>query len=185
MNGIGTRVIETKRLILRPMKIDDAEEMYINWTSDPNTTKYLSWESHHSLKETIDYVNSQLPLYEKEYYFNWVIELKQTGELIGNINAEKVSLLHRLCEMNDCIGPRFWNKGYATEALKAFIEYMFKKVGFEKIIARHLATNPASGRVMLKAGMKCDGILKGWAVDKTTGLRTDMVCYSIDNPTSN
>ena len=48
-------------------------------------------------------------------------------EPIGEIEAVKVSEAHDLVEMGDCYGSRFWNKGYATEALKAFMKYMFNE----------------------------------------------------------
>lgn len=42
MKHIGTKIIETKRLILRPFKKEDAEPMFYNWASDPEVTKFLT-----------------------------------------------------------------------------------------------------------------------------------------------
>jgi RimJ/RimL family protein N-acetyltransferase len=57
---------------------------------------------------------------------------------------------------------------------------MFNKVEVEKIIACHISTNPASGRVMVKVGMHYDSTLEGYVVDKNTGKREDLLYYSID-----
>ncbi len=55
MNGIGTQVIETDRLILRRFKIDDYKKVYANWTSDPKTTRFLSWDIHENADITKTY----------------------------------------------------------------------------------------------------------------------------------
>ena len=52
MNKAGTQKIETQRLILRRFKIEDAEDMYDNWASDPEVTRYLTWPVHSSLEVT-------------------------------------------------------------------------------------------------------------------------------------
>lgn len=181
MKGIGTKTIETERLILRRMKEEDALFIYENWASDPLVTKYLTWEPHQSLEVTKKYVEYKLERYQKEFCFDFVVVLKETNEPIGEIEAVKVSLKDRLIEMGDCYGSKFWNNGYGTEALKAFIRYMFDEVEVEKIIACHISTNPASGRIMQKAGMNCDATLKGYMCDKSTNKRVDLIYYSIDN----
>lgn len=57
MNGIGTKTIETERLILRKMNDEDAEFIYKNWSSDPLVSKYVSWDTHNSLEETKNMLN--------------------------------------------------------------------------------------------------------------------------------
>ena len=52
MNKTGTQKIETKRLVLRPFQIEDAEDMFNNWASDPEVTRFLTWPQHSSLKLT-------------------------------------------------------------------------------------------------------------------------------------
>lgn len=180
MKGIGTQTIETERLLMRRMRKEDALLIYKNWTSDPLVSRYVTWDTHSSLEATEAYVDYKLKRYEHEYCFDWVLVLKETGEPIGEMEAVDVSLRDRLVIMGDCLGSKYWNKGYATEALKAFIRYMFEEVGVDKVVAYHLSVNPASGRVMAKAGMHLDAVLKGYLVDKLTGKRVDKVVYSID-----
>ena len=52
MNEIGTKNIETSRLLLRRFKMEDAEAMYNNWASDPLVTKYLTWSTHENISVT-------------------------------------------------------------------------------------------------------------------------------------
>lgn len=57
MKKIGTKTIETKRLILRRFRIEDADDMYSNWASDPEVTKFLTWPTHESVEGTRELVN--------------------------------------------------------------------------------------------------------------------------------
>ena len=181
MKGVGTQIIETERLIMRPIEGGDALSIYTNWASDPLVTRYLTWDAHASLSVTQQYVEYKLKRNTgAPYIFDWIIVLKETGEPIGEMESVNVSVQDNMVEMGDCIGSKHWNKGYATEALKAFIDYMFNKAEVDKVCANHISTNPASGRVMQKAGMHLDAVLKGYLVDKPSGKRTDKVCYSID-----
>ncbi|MFU0799653.1 MAG: GNAT family N-acetyltransferase [Xylanivirga thermophila] len=57
MNSIGTQNIETKRLILRKIAISDAEDMFNNWASDNEVTKYVTWRAHKSIEDTRKIIN--------------------------------------------------------------------------------------------------------------------------------
>lgn len=50
MKNLGTKTIETKRLILRKFSLSDAEDMYKNWASDDKVTKFLTWPTHAELE---------------------------------------------------------------------------------------------------------------------------------------
>lgn len=182
MNGIGTQTIETERLILRRIREEDADMIYQNWTSDPLVTKYLTWDIHKNLEVTRSYAKYKADRYVNDFCFDWLIVLKAINEPIGEIEAVKVQVENRLVEMGYCLSSKYWNQGYASEALKAFIDYMFNQVGVDKVIACHIDVNPASGRAMQKAGMKYDATLKNYRVDKNTNKRVDLLYYSIDNP---
>ena len=178
MINVGTKTIETKRLILRKLEISDLEQVYNNWCSDPKVTKYVTWDMHKNIEQTKEYINFKLGLYEKDYRFDWVVVIKETNELIGEIDAVKQSLNYNLVELGYCYGSKYWNNGYATEALSAVIKYLKEVALVEKVTACHISTNPASGRVMQKAGMKYDATLKEYVVDKNTKERADLVYYS-------
>ena len=177
MINVGTRTIETKRLILRKLEISDLEQVYNNWCSDPKVSKYVTWDMHKNIEQTKEYINFKLGLYEKDYRFDWVVVIKETNEVIGEIDAVKQSLNYNLVELGYCYGSKYWNNGYATEALSAVIKYLKEVALVEKVTACHISTNPASGRVMQKAGMKYDATLKEYVVDKNTKERADLVYY--------
>jgi ribosomal-protein-alanine N-acetyltransferase len=85
MNGIGTQEIETNRLILRRFQLDDYTKVYKNWTSDNMTTRYLSWDTHENEEITKQYIQSKLSLYDKEFFFDWIVIRKEDDEPIGEI----------------------------------------------------------------------------------------------------
>lgn len=147
-------VIDTPRLNLRPVTLNDVEQIYGNWASDDEVTKYLSWDTHPSPDETRRVVTSWLLMYEKPTFYLWVITLRENSQVIGTISFFDIKMDLLLGEIGYCISRSYWNMGIATEALIGVLEYAFDQNTFQAMIATHLFENPASGRVMEKAGMK-------------------------------
>lgn len=180
MIGYGTQEIETERLILRKLDINDVNYAYRNWTSDQKVCKFLRWNIHKDELETEKYFREKISKYNNPYKFDFIVILKENNQPIGEIEAVRVSLIDDLVEVGYCYGSRYWNNGYATEALIAFVSYMFNEVKIGKVLASHMSCNSASGKVMQKAGMHYDATLKGYVVNKVTNQRSDVICYSID-----
>lgn len=160
MNKAGTQKIETQRLILRRFKIEDAEDMYNNWASDPEVTRYLTWPVHSSVDVTRSLLTDWVTHYTDGGYFNWIIEYKETGKAIGNISVVKLNENTEAADMGYCMSRACWGQGLMPEALKAVMTYLFDVVGLNRIAACHDVNNPKSGRVMDKAGMKQEGVLR-------------------------
>ncbi len=176
MNRTGTRRIETHRLILRPFRIEDAEDMYANWASDPEVTRFLTWPAHTSVEITRTVLNSWIPRYEDGGYFHWAIEWKESGCAIGSIAAVELDENNESAVIGYCLSRAFWGRGIMPEALRAVMDYLFDTVGLNRIASYHDVNNPKSGRVMVKAGMKMEGILRG-AGRNNTGI-CDEVWYA-------
>ena len=85
MNTIGTKTIETERLILRRYRVEDAEDMFRNWASVPEVTKFLSWPTHTSVDFTRKLLTDWVSYYEDGKTYNWGITLKGEDRVIGNI----------------------------------------------------------------------------------------------------
>ncbi len=158
MNKTGTQRLETERLILRPFVIEDAEDMYCNWASDPEVTKFLTWPTHTSMEISRMVLNDWIPRYMDGGYFNWAIEYKENGQVIGNISVVKLREDIAAADMGYCMGRVYWGRAIMPEALKAVMAYLFDAVGMNRVAACHDVNNPKSGRVMEKAGMKLEGI---------------------------
>lgn len=179
MKLIGTKTLETERLILRKIKKEDYKEAYNNWCKDEDVARYVTWYAHENELVTKELFETWEKEYELLDTFKWIVELKDTHELIGTISiVNKRDFKYNMCEVGYCYGKKYWHKGYGTEVLKRVIKYMFEEVDFDVVTAKHLINNPNSGKVMEKAGMMKDGILRNRIVNKD-GNREELVYYSI------
>ncbi|MBR3494326.1 MAG: GNAT family N-acetyltransferase [Clostridia bacterium] len=160
MNKTGTQRIETHRLILRPFRIEDAEDMYNHWASDPEVTRFLTWPVHAGVEVTRAVLQSWIAQYPNGSFFNWGIEWKETGSVIGSIAVVKLDETKEAADIGYCMSRAFWGRGIMPEALRAVMDYLFDTVGLNRVAACHDVNNPKSGRVMQKAGMKFEGILR-------------------------
>lgn len=175
MEHKGSKVLTTRRLILRPFRADDAEEMFRNWASDPEVTKFLTWTPHKNIEET----RALLTLWEEEAKkpetYHWAITF--AGELIGDIALVAVHGENALTGY--CLSRKFWGKGIMTEAYSAVLKYLFEEVGFHRIESCHSLENPASGKVMEKCGLKFEGVRRKAFRLLSTGKWTDIAYRAI------
>ena len=151
-------VIETNRLVLRSMNINDTHAIFLNINNDKEVLKYFvdrytEKESDMVLDKVIKYC-----LDNQRYFF--AIELKDTREVIGMIlQCSGASPVFNTTEIGYAIGKKYWNNGYATEALKAMIDFIFSR-GIHKVVVSHIIGNDASKRVIQKCGLIHEGIRK-------------------------
>ena len=141
--------IETERLLLRPVTLDDAEAMF-QYASDRENTRY-TFPTNQSLEET---KNNIAQFYLANPLGRWGIELKSNGQFIGTIDLHKIDPVFKKAAIGYIINKKYWKQGLTTEATRAVIELAFEKIGMNKLIAVHDKANPASGRVMEKSGMR-------------------------------
>ena len=161
----GTKKIETKRLILSRFTEEDAKDMFTNWASDPEVTKFLTWPMHPDVDFTRNLLSEWITHYEDGAYFNWVMELKENHEAIGNISVVKLNERIEEAVIGYCMSRAYWGRELMPEALKAVMDYLFDEVGVNRVAACHDSNNPKSGRVMDKAGMKLEGTLRAAGIN--------------------
>lgn len=178
MNHIGTQYIETQRLILRRFELADVPAMFANWASDDAVTKFLTWPTHTDVSVTERILREWVPQYGDDAYYNWAIALKEHGpEPIGNINVCHWRENGDVPEIGYCMGKRWWHQGIMSEALGAVIDFLFDRVGVERVVARHDVNNPHSGGVMRKCGMKFEKIRE--KDNRNNQGECDCACYAI------
>ncbi len=177
MEHKGAICLETDRLILRPFKIEDAEEVFNNWASDDEVTKYLTWPTHSSVEMSRSYMEFCINGYNEKNVYQWGMELKNSHELIGNISVVKIIDEIDSVELGWVIGRKWWGNGYTAEAAERLLEFFFTEVSVNRICAGHDIDNPNSGRVMQKIGMKYEGTLR--QSGKNNQGIVDMANYSV------
>ena len=157
----GTQTIETDRLILRSFTMADAPAMFRNWAGDDQVTKHLTWPTHESVEITNMVLSDWTSHYGEPDFYNWAIVLKENGpEPIGNISVVRINPKVDSAVMGYCMSRSQWGKGIMAEALTTLIDFLFDRVGFNRIEADHDPNNPASGRVMEKSGMRHEGTMR-------------------------
>ncbi len=157
MKHLGTKQINTPRLLLRRFTIEDAPKMYGDWASDEEVTRYLLWAAHKSQEETESLLKSWAEDYKNAAAYLWCIEWKETAEPIGSIGVTKMIEQAQLVELGYFISRRYWHQGIATEALQAVMDFFFDEVGVNRVESRHDPRNPYSGKVMEACGMRYEG----------------------------
>jgi [ribosomal protein S5]-alanine N-acetyltransferase len=168
--------LETDRLILRKITLDDAEDMFAYGSIDEVTT-YVTWNKHQTLADTKQFIDFILGQYENKRIAPWGIELKETGRLIGTIDFVSWNTNHKISEIGYVITPDCWGNGITTEAAKELIKFGFSKMDLVRIQARCFTENIGSERVMEKAGMTFEGIIRKGMLVK--GKHQDLKMYSI------
>ena len=177
MRHLGTKSMETPRLVLRPFVREDAQAMFDNWASDPAVTKFLSWPTYRSVEDAHSILNVWLENYEKPDFYQWAIVLKELNQPIGSISVVNSDDRVDMVEIGYCIGRNWWGRGIMPEALSAVMVYLFDEVGMQRIEAGHDPDNPASGAVLRKCGLQYEGTLRR-RIRSNRGI-TDVAWYSI------
>ena len=139
--------INTNRLTLRRFVLNDAQAMFDNWASDPEVTKYLTWDTHPNVEVTKQIVKEWVKQYDDPKTVRFAITLKDSGELIGGIDV--VKYVDCVPEIGYCLSKKYWNKGYMSEACKAFVNYLFE-LGYPKVLIRADVRNIGSLKVIEK-----------------------------------
>jgi ribosomal-protein-alanine N-acetyltransferase len=148
--------LRTTRLLLRPFGMGDASvvQRLAGAAAVADTTQNIPHPYEDGLAEA--WIASHEPAYTRGERVVFAIT-EQDGNLVGAINLNLRQEHHR-AELGYWIGEPYWGRGYATEAAQAIIEYGFTTLALNRIVATHLTRNPASGRVMQKAGMRHEGV---------------------------
>lgn len=152
-------MLETKRLMLRPIELSDVERInfLVNDKEITSTTLRIPYPS--SIDDTKNWIEDHRKNCEKGDQFVFGIILKDTNEIIGVISLD-INRQHENAELGYWIGKRYWRNGYCTEATEAIIKFGFQELKLHRIFGVSMKENVASGRVMQKIGMKYEGSLK-------------------------
>ena len=145
--------IETSRLLLRDIRMDDILEYYEQLFGDGDVCRYLLFDPHQDISESMESIEKTLARYEEGCCYRWGIALREEDRLIGVIELLRFDEEAGTCSFAYMLSCDSWNQGYGTEALSAVIRFAFEKMDIDRILVDHMSPNAASGAVMRKAGM--------------------------------
>lgn len=168
--------LETERLLLRRMRLDDAEDVFA-YASDPEVTRYVMFENHRSIEDSRTFLLFATEGYERGDFCGWGLVLKASGAFVGTCGMEAGAAEHARAELGYVLSREHWGRGLMPEAVRSMIRYGFGRLGLNRVEARCIAENTASARVMEKVGMTYEGTLREQEYVK--GAYRDMKLYSV------
>ena len=148
--------LRTERLVLRPMHITDAQDMY-DYSRREEVTRFLLWSPHASLRTTSDYLRYIESRYALGDFYDWAVIDRESQRMIGTCGFTKIDTANNSGEIGYVLNPDFHGRGFATEAARAALEFGFETMGLHRIEARFMKGNERSLRVMERLGMKFEG----------------------------
>ena len=166
--------LKTERLVLRPFTLDDAKQVQKLAGDRQIASTTLNIPHPYEDGAAEEWIGTHEEIYQSGKGVTFAITLKETGELVGAFSLLGIVEGHQ-GEIGYWVGVPYWNKGYCTEAGREVLRYGFMERGLNRIHARHISRNPASGRVMEKLGMSHEGTRKQhvrkWEVFEDMELR--------------
>ena len=145
--------LETKRLLLRPVKPEDKSDVF-EYRSDAEANKYQGW-----IPKTIEDVEIFISKIAKKFnepksWFQFVIIEKDSQRILGDIGVHFFDNENKQVEIGCTLNKIFQNKGFATEAVKEVIDYLFKELNKHRIIASIDPNNKSSIRLVERIGFR-------------------------------
>ncbi len=144
-------ILQTKRLILRPWREDDAEDLY-KYACDPDVGPIAGWPVHTSVENSREIIRSVLSVPE-----TYAVCLKENGRAIGSIGlklkgATDMTDREDECELGFWIGKPFWGQGFIPEASRELLRHAFEELGMCAVWCGYYDGNEKSRRVQEKLG---------------------------------
>jgi ribosomal-protein-alanine N-acetyltransferase len=144
------KILETERLYLRQLTINDAENMYL-LNLDVDVLKYTGDQPFESIEKAKEYLKNY-DHYEKYRFGRWAIMDKASDEFIGWCGLKYSPKLEEY-DIGFRLLKKHWNKGFATESAKACLMLGFDKYGMTEIVGRAMVENIGSIKVLEKIGL--------------------------------
>jgi RimJ/RimL family protein N-acetyltransferase len=149
-------VIDLQRLRLRRPRLSDALAIF-EYASDPEVARYAEWPIGNTVGSVTDRLRRREAEWTSGAEFHWVLTLPPEDRAIGAIAC---SVSGHTAEFGFLLNRRFWRLGYATEAARAVVEWVFSVPSIWRLSATCDVENVASARVLEKAGLIREGTLR-------------------------
>ena len=160
------RELITERLILRPPQARDAPAIFEAFASDPEVTRFLRWRPHRTLADSDRAMAVRLQRLETGEELSWLLSPRTDGSVLGIISAWPGE---GEVEIGFALGRRSWGQGLMTEAVRSVVVWAFEPAPVIRVWAICDVENLASARVLEKAGLQREGLLKAHAIHPNIG----------------
>lgn len=175
--------LRTERLLLRQVTADDAEDLY-ELCADPQVTGLQDWHGPASLSETEAIIESWRQGYADKRVIAWGVTLRGCRPLIGTVTLMPTrgsfeDLPRFPLALGYDLKPRFWNRGIASEAVRAVLDFSRASLGPHRIQAEVHPDNAASLRVLRKLGFQEEGLLRHYLMHEATRQFMDVLMLAL------
>ena len=166
--------IHTERLILRPWREEDAEELY-GYAMSPEVGPIAGWPAHTSVENSREIIRSVLSAPE-----TYAVVLKSTNKPVGSIGLmigeqSNIGLPDEECEVGYWIGVPYWGQGLIPEAVRRLQRHAFEELGMQKMWCGYFDGNTKSRRVQEKCGFKYQMTKENVSSQLLDELRTEHI----------
>ncbi len=168
-------LLETARLRLRELRIEDKEGVYA-YASDPEVTRYMIFPTHTSIEDSIAYLETCPKNFAARERIPFAIELKDPREFIGACDFHHISPQHHSIELGYTLTRKYWGFGYMTEAVREMIRFAFEEMGMHRVAATCDLENVRSARVLERSGMQHEGTFHDYELRH--GRFVTVKCYA-------
>ena len=172
-----TPTLETKSLILRPITVEDAPLAFERWTSDPEVSKYMLYNTHQSVDDTIGWLS--YVDHSSDTAYDFAICVKDEDNYLCGSCGVYYKEEDQVFEVGYNLAKDHWRKGYGTEVMAALVNYLVNDLHQTAIRGRYEKNNGASGHVMQKCGFELIGEGKAFKFDGVTPHDYYMLRYNV------
>lgn len=156
--------LNTPRLVLRPIRTDDAPELYAIW-SDAEAMRYFSFATMTRAEQAEDRVARNIATSSNGQVLICVLTMRATGEVLGDCALFRGDEQNRRAEIGFSLRRQYWKSGYMREAASALIEHAFRTLNLHRIEADIDPRNTASARLLERLGFVQEGLLRSrWII---------------------
>lgn len=154
LSGVDEPLL-TERLRMRPFEAADADALFAVF-SDPAVGRFVGGP-HAERADSAALIARNRAHQDRVGYSLWAVEERASGVLVGEVGLQLLELAGPETEIGWTLGSRWWGRGYATEAARAWLDVAFTTLGLDEVIATVLPENAASHAVARRLGMQPAG----------------------------
>ena len=172
----GVPIIETERLKLRNLRIDDVSEYY-NYHTDSNLLKYYDWKPDiiSDAKADIECIIQDC---KNRSRIHWAITMKDNDTIIGDLGI-LIDSFHLKGELNYMLSKPCMRVGIMTEALESIIAYSFRETDLIRIQALSVPDNQHSNNLLIRTGFIKEGLLRKYGYNTITSKPVDLIMWAL------
>lgn len=169
-------LLETEQFLLRKPQLADASDIIKNYAQDDEVLRYLVWKKHHDLAASEEFLQYCLDEWHTGRSTPYVIVSKKNMQVIGMIDLRK----NRHCiTLGYVLARAYWNQGCMTKVCRLVLTLLWQYPDIFRVEAVCDVENTASAKVLEKAGMAREGVLRSYILHPNRSpVPRDVYCYA-------